>query len=134
VEKGSLLPPRTQWVLAHPAVAVEMAWPRSPALTRIDIITVEPVGYLRYTEERQSYAGLSFLVTLSSALDPGYGALVHMGRTAKFGYVYHRKTDALEAKHGAVFSVDLYKMIAGVPQKLKDAKARVEALKTSLTP
>lgn len=125
---GSFAPPASQWVIAHPAVAVEVAWPRSQDLRRLDIITFEPVGYLRYRHDRTSYGGASLLVTLSASADPGYGVLGHIGRIGKVGYVYHPHHDG-GARHGAVFSVDLYKLIGGVPQKLQDAKARVEALR-----
>ena len=128
VDAGSFAPPASQWVLAHPAIAVEVAWPRSQDLRRLDIITFEPIGYLRYRRDRRSYGGLSLLATLSAAADPGYGVLGHIGRIGKVGYVYHPREEE-GARHGAVFSVDLYKLIGGVPQKLQDAKARVEALR-----
>jgi hypothetical protein len=128
VRTGTFTPPASQWVVAHPAVAVEVAWPRSQDMRRLDIITFEPIGYLRYREDRTSYGGLSLLVTLSASADPGYGVLGHIGRIGKVGWVYHpRQEDG--SRHGAVFSVDLYKIIGGVPQKLQDAKARVEALR-----
>lgn len=128
VRDGALTPPDTQWIVAHPAVAIEVAWPRSQDLRRLDIITIEPVGFLKYRADRTSYGGVSMLVTLSASADPGYGVLGHVGRIGKVGWVYHPRQEE-GARHGAVFSVDLYKMLAGVPQQLQDAKARVEALR-----
>lgn len=131
MKPGAFLPPSSQWVLAHPAIAVETTWPRTTDLRRLDIITFEPIGYLRYNRDRTSYGGISLLVTLSATADPGYGGLAHIGRLGKIGYVYHPRDDTGAARHGAVFSVDLYKLIGGVPQKLQDAKAHVEAIRDS---
>jgi hypothetical protein len=132
-DERSLLPPRSQWVIAHPAIAVQTAWPRDEGLRRLDVITFEPVGYLRYSADRRRYGGLSLLVTVSASGDPGYGALVHIGKTGKVGYVYHREGQSGEkSRHGVVFSLDLYKWIGGVPRKLEDAKARVEAVRDAI--
>jgi hypothetical protein len=130
INPATFLPPASQWVLGHPAVAIEMTWPRSSDLRRLDIVTFEPIGYIHYNRARTSYGGASFLVTLSATANPGYGVLAHVGRLGKVGYVYHPH-DVANAHHGAVFSIDLYKIIGGVPQKLQDAKARVEGIRNS---
>ncbi len=132
LQRDSYMPPRTQWVLMHPAVAIELPWPHSSDWRRLDVISVEPVGYLRYRNDRTTYVGASLLVSISAAADAGFGGLAHLGRVGKLGYVYHRRSSTAGARHGVVFSLDLYRIVAGVPQKLEDARARVAALKDSL--
>jgi hypothetical protein len=132
IKPSTLVPPRSQWVLLHPAVAIEVSAPQIRDFRRLDIISIEPLGYLRYSSDRRSYGGVSLLVTLSATADPGYGLLAHFGKTGKLGYTYHPRDVEGRSRHGVVFSIDLYKLIAGVPQKLQDVRTRIEGMRDAL--
>lgn len=132
IKPSTLVPPQSQWILMHPAVAIEVSAPQIRDFRRLDIISIEPLGYLRYSADRRTYAGVSLLVTLSATADPGYGLLAHIGKTGKLGYTYHPRDVEGRSRHGVVFSLDLYKLIAGVPQRLQDARARLEGMRDAL--
>jgi len=119
-------PPAWQLVIAHPSVAVQLVRPPDEGLRRIDVIAVEPAGILRFVRDHTFYFGASGLVTLSSAADPGLGVLVHVGRIGKVGYVFRQDAADGRRQRGAVVSLDLYKLIAGVPDKLRRLKETAE--------
>jgi hypothetical protein len=127
-DRDSLAPPRRQWIIAHPNIAVEQAG-RSFEGSRLDqVISVEPVGYLWYRDNRRSYYGVSTLLTFANDRDVGRGLLLHFGKTAKLGYVWRDKDAQHHSQNGVVFTMDLYQMLADAPQPQLDRRAGVKAI------
>jgi hypothetical protein len=127
-DRDSLAPPKRQWIIAHPNVAVEQAG-RSFEGSRLDqVISVEPLGYLWYTDNRKSYYGLSAMLTFASDRDVGRGLLLHFGKTAKLGYVWRDKDAQDKSQNGIVFTMDLYQLLANPPQSQLDRRELVKAL------
>src|SRR3972149_3796768 len=71
VKEDQWQPPRGPWVVGHPAIAIETTWPQSRDLRRLDIISLEAVGYLRFNKHRTSYFGASALMTLAASSGVG---------------------------------------------------------------
>ncbi len=127
-QRRNLTPPRHQWIIAHPGIGIEQAGNSVQESRRHEVVTLEPLGYLRYTEDRRFYYGLSLLATFPSDNDVGLGALLHLGRMAKLGYVT-RDRDANGRKQDAVvFSIDLYQLLSTPSQQQLDGKAQAQAL------
>jgi hypothetical protein len=127
-DRDSLAPPRRQWVIAHPNVAIEQAGPNLKSSRLDQIVTLEPIGYLWYTEDRKSYLGLAALLTFSSDRDVGRGLLLHFGKTAKLGYVWRDKDAQNHSQNGVVFTMDLYQLLADPPQSQFDSRGRTKAI------
>jgi hypothetical protein len=125
---GSLTPPKWQLVLAHPALGLEVGRP-ADALRRLEVGTLEPLGFVVYRGDRRTYVGGSALITVPSGEDFGYGGMLHLGRSVKAGYVWREE----RSRSGVVLSADLYQMIAKAPELLRDAQARVTAVRDSLS-
>lgn len=130
--RTSLAPPRRQFVLLHPSAGVGVAgWPPSE-WQRLDVLALEVAGLLVYAPSRRNYRGASLLVTLPSEGGPGGGALVHLCRTLRAGYVFRLAASDVAQSGGLVFSLDLYKALTGVPQRLQDLRARVERVRVEV--
>ena len=119
-------PPTWQLVAVHPSIAVQIVRPADEGLRRLDVIAIEPAGILRFVRDHTFYFGASGLVTLSSAADPGVGVLFHVGRIGKVGYVFRQEAADGRRQRGPVVSLDLYKLIAGVPDRLRRLKEVAE--------
>ncbi len=117
---ADLAPPRTQFVVLHPGVALEAAGfgEGFGDLRRLDVLTFEPVGILRYNDARTSYLGVSALITVPADAGPGLGGLLHFGNRVQIGFVYRDAGDAGRGS-GVVLSVDVFKVLAGVPSALE---------------
>lgn len=126
-----LSPPAHQFVFLHPSFGVEVGgqWDE---LRRLDVLAVEPLGYLRYNASRTSYVGVSSVVTFPSNASVGVGAVVHLGRVAKLGYVVRRADAAGVHRNGVMMSVDAYRLASGVPSQLRGVVERLRALRDSV--
>jgi hypothetical protein len=124
----AIAPPRTQLVVLHPALALELAAPALDDLEhleRVDALTLEPFGVVRYTASRRMYYGVSALVSLPSDRRVGAGLLAHVGTYGQVGAVLWRARDA-EGRRGrsVVVSADLYQFLTETPARIREAKAR----------
>lgn len=124
-----LAPPRTQIVFLHPGVALEAAGfdEGLDELRRLDVLMFEPVGILRYNDTRTSYLGASILVTVPADAGPGIGGLIHFGDRVQVGFVY-RDADDTGRGSGLVLSVDVFKLLSGVPSALEQRTEELPAL------
>ncbi len=129
---ADLAPPARQIVLLHPSFGVEVAG-RWDQLQRLDVLAVEPLGLLWYNASRTSYVGVSALVTVPSTAGMGVGALVHLGRVARVGYVVRRAVAPGVHRNGVMMSIDAYRLAAGVPGQLRGVVERLRALKDEMT-
>ena len=116
---ADLEPPRTQVVLLHPGIAFEAAGFGNSldSLRRLDVLTFEPIGILRYNESRTSFIGLSALVTIPADARFGVGGLVHFGEAVQVGVVY-RGGESRGA--GIVLTTDVFKLLQGAPSSLRE--------------
>lgn len=130
VRPSDLSPPVGQLVLLHPSFGVELTG-RLDSLRRLDVLTLEPLGYLRYNQNRTSYVGLSAVVTFPSSVDVGIGAMAHMGRSVKLGYVLRRRRPGGLRRNGVMMSVDLYGVASGVPGRVRGVLERLRTLRDS---
>lgn len=127
-DRNELAPPRHQWVIAHPGVGIEQAGQSFEKSRLNEVVTVEPLGFLWYTENRKSYYGVSTLLTLSSKQDTGRGLLLHFGKLAKLGFVWRDRDEQGRTQNGLVFSMDLYQMLSKPTQVQLDIENRVKNL------
>ncbi len=119
-------PPRTQVILMHPALGIELVAPRLGALDelhRSNSFTVEPFGYVWYNEARSFYLGLSAAVSLTSEMPAGVGGTAHLGSWGHVGYIIRKRGSAGRRQDGLLISLDLYQFLAETPDRLKEAKA-----------
>ncbi|HEU4628721.1 MAG TPA: hypothetical protein VFS08_03220 [Gemmatimonadaceae bacterium] len=127
-DASAIAPPRTQLVVLHPALALELSAPALDELERLertDAITVEPIGIIRYTASRRMYYGLSALVSLPGDGRVGTGLLAHLGTYGQVGAVLFRARDETGSRgRSVVVSADLYQFLAGMPAAIRDARTR----------
>lgn len=127
----SIAPPRTQLVVLHPALAIELAAPGLDDLERLeraDALTLEPFGYIRYTESRRMYYGLSALVSLPGDRRVGAGLLAHIGTYGQVGAVLFRARDETGSRgRSVVVSADLYQFLTEMPAAIREAKGQALA-------
>ncbi|MEO6526262.1 MAG: hypothetical protein ABIP93_06530 [Gemmatimonadaceae bacterium] len=123
-------PPRTQKILLHPALGLELVGSRVKSLDDLtnlqttDVVTLEPVGYLVYNASRSFYWGASAIVTLADQRRIGAGAMLHLGQSVKAGYAWRKKDDSGSRGQSFIISADLYQFFKDTPQKLKDWKSK----------
>jgi hypothetical protein len=120
-DRTQLEPPRRQWILLHPSLGLELAGPRIGDLRRLEVLVLEPVGLVRYNSSYSSYLGASAVLTFPDDAKPGIGAMVHLGRLAKLGYVFRGRDGSGVRRNGILINVDLYRMLTGSPDKIQSA-------------
>jgi hypothetical protein len=128
-------PPRTQWVVGHPAVGLEFIDSRIRGLENLQVLqtlTVE-LGMLRYSDDRAQYRGATAFMAIPSDAVAGVGLMLHVNRQLKAGYIWRAKDAAGERQNGFLVSADIAQMLASAPKKLRDAqdalRQRIEAVK-----
>lgn len=127
-----LTPPRQQWVFFHPSAGVGVAgWPPQD-FRRLDVLALEVAGLLVYRSDRRDYRGASLLLTLPASGGPGGGALIHLNRTLRAGYAFRFASDDFARSGGLVVSLDLYKSLTDVPERLRRLKEEVAARRDEL--
>lgn len=124
----SLAPPKRQLVIAHPGIAVEQSGSSFESSRLDEVVSVEPIGFLWYEDNRKTYYGASTLLTFSSSRDVGRGLLLHFGKLAKLGYVWRDKDAQNRQQNGVVFTMDLYQMLADPPSSQLDARQRTQSV------
>jgi hypothetical protein len=131
-------PPRSQWVVAHPAFGLEFISSRVESLDDfqpLETLTIE-LGWLRYNASRSFYTGLTFFASIPSAEVMGFGAMLHLGSKVKVGYVTRSDDAAGQSRNGIVVSADLAQIIAKTPATLQSMRdlifRRLEAQKGAI--
>ena len=126
--RSSVDPPKSQLIFLHPSLGVELL---APGLSQLDktqranTIAIEPIGYIRYTDSRALYYGVSAVVSLPSNRSAGFGAIAHVGQYVKLGYIFVRSpSEGEEGRYGLLVSADLYQFFSSVPTQLQQAKSR----------
>jgi hypothetical protein len=121
-----LMPPRTQVILMHPGVALELADVDDiDTVRRLDTILLEPIGFLVYNERRTFYGGVSAVVSFPSGESPGIGPMVHLGPWAKAAWVFRRDAPGSPGS-GLVVTADLLQVLTDAPAQYRRARDRVE--------
>lgn len=123
-QRAPLEPPRAQWIFLHPAVAGELSGRRFDTLFRNEVIAFEWLGYVWLNRAATRSRGVSLLSTFADDLPASAGVMGRYGRALAIGAVA-RRVDG-EWHFGGTMSLDLYRMLAGNPEELKEALAVAE--------
>ena len=125
--RSSVDPPKSQLIFLHPSVGVELL---APSLSQLDktrranTIAIEPLGFIRYTDSRALYYGLSAVISLPGNQHAGLGAMAHLGQYFKVGYIFVRSPSSDDSgRYGLLVSADLYQFFSSMPDKVKDARS-----------
>jgi hypothetical protein len=131
-------PPRSQWVIAHPAFGLEFIASRVESWDNfqpLETLTIE-FGWLRYNTSRSFYTGLTLFGSIPGDEAMGFGAMLHLGPKFKVGYVTRSDDPAGESRNGIVVSTDLAQIIAKTPATLQSMRdlisRRLEAKKGAI--
>ncbi len=131
-------PPRSQWVVAHPAFGLEFISSRVESLDEfqpLETLTIE-LGWLRYNASRSFYSGLTLFASIPGTEVMGFGAMLHLGPKVKVGYVTRSNDAAGNSRNGVVVSADLAQIIAKTPATLQSMRdlifRRLEAQKGAI--
>lgn len=124
-----LRPPRTQLILMHPGVALEVPglFDGLEEATRTESVILEVGGALRYTADRRFYGGASLVLSLPDAESVGAGVLAHMG-PLKAGYVWRAEAEGEPDRDGVVVTADLLQLFRGAPDLYQAAREEALAL------
>lgn len=122
-------PPRTQLILMHPGVALEVPglFDDLEGATRSESVILELFGVLRYTADRRFYGGASLLVSLPESQSVGAGILAHAG-PLKAGYVWRAEGEGEPDRDGVVVTADLLQLLQGAPDVYQAARAEALGL------
>ncbi len=120
--------PKWQWVVARPSAGFEVYWPNRKQANLEASIGIEPIGFIRYTDDSyKNWWGVSTLVTLGTDdQGVGLGGLIRY-KNYSLGIVKRKDID----DHFLFFSIDLYDKLRTEKIKIKEAKGRLEELKQS---
>lgn len=124
IDKLSLDPPRTQWIVLHPwvglqAVAENGDW-KANSVGRAAVVPVDILGFVRYRENFSGYWGLSLTATLSDTRTRG-GVAAHFGEGISIGPMF---SDG-DGFDGVLFTLDFLKTLTGVPYVQEWAEDRL---------
>lgn len=124
----ALAPPRWQWIVFHPWIGVEAAGLADARLddlgsvTRGTVVPLDLIGVIRYDESYTRYRGLSAALALGE--DATRGALVlHLSNGVSLGPTWGR----VGWPDGALFSVDFYYLLAGLPHAQRAVEERLRS-------
>jgi len=124
--RRALEPPTYQLIVAHGSAGTQIISSSLRTLRdgrREDVLTLEPLGIIRYGPEHAWYGGLSWIVTFPSTGRIGSGAMLHAGHLGHVAYVW-RPVDADGVRRdGLLMSLDLYQYLTGAATKWKKLKA-----------
>ena len=109
-----LEPPAEQVIFLHPSIALEVpvkdiSW----SVHGRDAMVLEPLGYIRYNADRTRYWGISTAASLTVGDEPGWGAVIHLGRLRHIGYLYRQDPSEERREHVVTISADLLKGVLG---------------------
>lgn len=124
--RPTLEPPRTQLIVAHPSAATMIAassWRNLKDSHREDALALEPIGFVRYASQFDSYGGASLLMTFPTTRTMGYGVMLHHSRFGHVAYVRRPRDPDGVRRDGVLMSLDAYRFIAGMADQWKQAKA-----------
>ncbi len=111
-------PPKLQYLLLHPELSFEVKTDNLQA--KIEVLTVEVIGILRYQNEWKNFYGLSLIVNMRDDLGAGVGALVHYNMYS-LGIVWHDIDDDGNRFDDPPFltvGIDLYKLFENKNSRL----------------
>ena len=111
-------PPKLQYLLLHPELSFEVKTDNLQA--KIEVLTVEVIGILRYQNEWKNFYGLSLIVNMRDDLWAGVGALVHYNMYS-LGIVWHDIDDDGNRFDDPPFltvGIDLYKLFENKNSRL----------------
>lgn len=100
-------PPRNQIVFLHPAAGI-IGSDASRSDTEIaPVLSIEPLGIIRYSANYEHYYGLSVLATFPTDRDLGVGFALNYD-AFKLGVTWHEDNDGPHDGPAVFFGIDLY--------------------------
>lgn len=123
-------PPRDAIVLLHPAAGVVGSVESHTDSDIAGVLSVEPLGWIRYTPDHSSWYGVSLLAVFSTDRNAGYGVAFNYD-SFKLGVTWH---DDPGRHDGAAvfFGMDLYQLLSREKRNYAGYKRQVrEALAAS---
>jgi hypothetical protein len=124
--RENMEPPRTQLILAHGSVGEQMFTNRALAwrdLQRRNVLSFEPIGFVRYLGNYDRYLGASAVMAYPDSGGLAFGPTLHVSSVGHLSYLWRPKGAVQENRHAILVSLDLYRYIAGTPDKWNKLKA-----------
>jgi len=125
VPRPSLEPPPLQIVLAHLSAGQEMykGGPLSTnSIRRKTVLVVEPIGFIRYFDNFAGYWGATWAVAYPDSGGLATGPMLHFKNLGHVAYLWRARDAAGRRTNAAMISLDLYRFVAGIPERFKQAK------------
>ena len=103
-------PPKVQYIVLHPELSFELKTDNLQA--KLEVLTVEVLGLLRYKNNWKNFFGVSFIVNMREDLGAGIGGMIHYNMYS-LGIVWHDVDDDGNRFNDPPFitvGLDLYKL------------------------
>ena len=123
--------PRWQWVVFRPSAGFELTWPNRKEAKLEASVGVEPIGFVRYTDDSyKNWWGVSTLVTLGTDDNgAGLGGLIRYNNYS-LGVVKREDVDDTYL----FFSFDFYDKVRDTEARVSEATQKLKELKQSWMP
>jgi hypothetical protein len=125
----SLEPPRQQFIVLHPSLALELSGSGWENFRRRESLSIEALGWLRYSEDRRSYAGISVAALFPADDTVGLAAMLHWGNFFQLGYAMRSRGQGQWQGDSVVMSLDLYGFMGYSKGKAEGILADLKKLK-----
>lgn len=118
-------PPRDAIVFLHPAAGVVSSVDSNSRSDLGGVLSVEPLGWVRYSDDYKSWYGVSLLAVFPSDREVGYGVALNY-RNFKLGVTYHDDDEGQYDGAAIFFGMDLYQFLG---EKQRSYQGYLEAVK-----
>ena len=118
-------PPRNSIVLLHPAAGVVSSVDSDSRSDMGGVLSVEPLGWIRYSDDYETWYGVSLLAAFPSDREVGYGVALNY-RNFKLGVTYHDDDTGQYDGAAIFFGMDLYQFLG---EKQRSYKAYLEEIR-----
>lgn len=120
-------PPKNQIVLMHPAAGF-IAAAGADSDTDIDaVLSIEPIGWIRYTDNYSSWYGASLLAVFPSERNAGFGFALNYNNF-KLGVTWHDYDNSPYENPTIFFGMDLYQFIGNKYRQYTSYKEKVSKI------
>ena len=126
-------PPRQQLVLMHPSAGVVGATGSGSATDVGTTLAVEPLGFIWYGDNHDSWYGISVLAVFSEDRDAGVGIGFNYNNF-KLGITWHDYDDEAAYEDPTIFlGIELYQFVGEQHRKYTQYRDKVDALLEGVT-
>ena len=120
-------PPRNQIVFLHPAAGVIGSDATKSDAEIVPVLSIEPLGVVRYTANFEHHYGFSLLTTFPTDRDPGIGFALNYD-SFKLGITWHKDEDGPHDGAAVFFGVDLYGFVGDKIKRYNGFKEKAKQL------